>query len=58
MKLDLIVVLDYYLTPTASIADYVLPSAGAIERATFQAHGGVANIAYGGPESGGTVLRA
>ena len=51
MKLDLIVVLDYYLTPTASIADYVLPSAGAIERATFQAHGGVANIAYGGPKA-------
>ena len=51
MKLDLIVVLDYYLTPTAAIADYVLPSAGAIERATFQAHGGVANIAYGGPKA-------
>lgn len=51
MKLDLIVVLDYYLTPTAALADYVLPSAGAIERATFQAHGGVANIAYGGPKA-------
>lgn len=49
MGLDLIVVLDYYLTPTASIADYVLPAAGAMERPTFQAHGGVANIAYGGP---------
>lgn len=48
MGLDLIVVLDYYLTPTAQIADYVLPSAGAMERPTFQAHGGVANIAYGG----------
>ena len=49
MGLDLIVVLDYYLTSTASIADYVLPAAGAVERPTFQAHGGVANIAYGGP---------
>ncbi len=48
MGLDLIVVLDYYLTPTAQIADYVLPAAGAIERPTFQAHGGVGNIAYGG----------
>lgn len=48
MGLDLIVVLDYYMTPTAQIADYVLPSAGAIERPTFQAHGGVGNIVYGG----------
>ncbi len=49
MGLDLIVVLDYYLTPTASIADYVLPIAGAIERPILQVHGGVANIGYGGP---------
>ncbi len=49
LSLDLIVVLEYYMTPTASIADYILPAAGAIERPLFQAHGGVANIAYGGP---------
>ena len=49
MGLDLIVVIDYYLTPTAQIADYVLPCAGAIERPLFQQHGGVANIVYGGP---------
>lgn len=49
MELDLIVVLDYYMTPTASIADYVLPIAGAIERPIFQVHGGVANNGYGGP---------
>lgn len=47
--LDLLVVLDYYLTPTAALADYVLPVAGAIERPIFQIHGGVANIGYGGP---------
>ncbi len=47
-KLDLLVVLDYYLTPTAQLADYVLPSAGAFERPLFQAHGGVSNFAYGG----------
>ncbi len=46
--LDLLVVIDYYMTPTAALADYVLPSAGALERPTFQAHGGVANNAYGG----------
>lgn len=51
MGLDLLVVLDYYITPTAAIADYVLPSAGAMERATFQAHGGVANFAYGGAKA-------
>lgn len=49
MGLDLLVALDYYLTPTASIADYVLPVAGAIERPVLQVHGGVANIGYGGP---------
>ncbi len=49
MGLDLIVVIDYYLTPTAMIADWVLPAAAAMERPTFQAHGGVANMVYGGP---------
>ena len=49
LALDLIVVLEYYMTPTASVADYVLPAAGAIERPLFQTHGGVSNIGYGGP---------
>ena len=49
MGLDLIVVLDYYITPSAALADYVLPCAGAIERPIFQIHGGVANFGYGGP---------
>lgn len=47
--LDLLVVLEYNMTPTAAMADYVLPIAGAIERPVLQIHGGVANIAYGGP---------
>ncbi len=47
--LDLVVALEYRLTPTAALADYVLPIAGAVERPVFQAHGGVANIVYGGP---------
>ena len=49
MGLDLIVVIDYYITSTAAIADYILPCAGAIERPIFQIHGGVANTGYGGP---------
>ena len=49
MGLSLIVVLDYYITSTGAIADYVLPCAGAIERPIFQIHGGVANTGYGGP---------
>ncbi|MEG2557062.1 MAG: molybdopterin-dependent oxidoreductase [Raoultibacter sp.] len=48
-SLDLVVVLEYSMTPTAAMADYVLPAAGAMERPVLQAHGGVANIAYGGP---------
>lgn len=48
-SLDLLVVLEYRITPTAMLADYVLPAAGAIERPVFQAHGGVANLGYGGP---------
>ena len=47
--LDLLVVLEYYLTPTAQMADYVLPVAAAFERPVFQMQGGVANVAYGGP---------
>lgn len=47
-SLELLVVLEHYLTPTAMLADYVLPSAGAFERPQFQAHGGVSNFAYGG----------
>ena len=46
--LDLCVVADYRLTPTAQMADYALPVAGALERPTCQIHGGVANYAYGG----------
>jgi anaerobic selenocysteine-containing dehydrogenase len=46
--MELLVVLEYHMTPTAQLADYVLPSAGAFEQPQFQAHGGVSNFAYGG----------
>ena len=48
LNLELLVVLEFYLTPTAMLADYVLPIAGAFERPQFQAVGGVSNFAYGG----------
>lgn len=31
-RLELLVVMDYYLTPTAALADYVLPAASTVER--------------------------
>jgi len=31
-KLELLVVMDYYLTPTAQLADYVFPAASTVER--------------------------
>jgi len=36
-NLELHVVVDYYLTPTAELADYVLPAAGTLERSDFPA---------------------
>ncbi|HEY5529114.1 MAG TPA: molybdopterin-dependent oxidoreductase [Thermoleophilia bacterium] len=47
-SLDLLVVLEYYKTPTAMLADYILPAAGGLERPLFQTHAGTSNIAYGG----------
>ena len=47
-SLDLIVVLEQFLTPTAMLADYVLPSAGSLEQSMIQMNGGISNIAYGG----------
>lgn len=48
-SLDLLVVLEYFKTPTAIFADYIMPSAGGLERAVIQTNAGVANLAYGGP---------
>ena len=47
-SLDLLVALEYFKTPTALLADYILPAAGGCERSLFQTHAGIANIAYGG----------
>ncbi len=48
-SLDLLVVLEQFLTPTAMLADYVLPVTGSFEQPLMQTNGGVANVAYGGP---------
>ncbi len=48
-NLDLLVCLEHFLTPTAMLADYVLPMAGSLEQSMVQTNGGTANIAYGGP---------
>ena len=34
-NLELLVVMDYYMTPTAGLADYVLPAACTVERSDF-----------------------
>lgn len=47
-SLDLLVALEYFKTPTAMLADYILPSAGGLERPLLQTNAGIANIAYGG----------
>jgi anaerobic selenocysteine-containing dehydrogenase len=38
-KLEILVVMDYYLTPTAQLADYVFPAASTVERADIVARG-------------------
>jgi len=48
-SLDLLVVLEQFLTPTAMLADYIMPVAGSFEQPLMQTNGGIANIAYGGP---------
>lgn len=50
-SLDLLVVLELFETPTLMLADYVLPSAGVLERPLLETKAGVANIAYGGDQA-------
>ena len=47
-KLDLFVVLDYWMTPTAALADYVLPAADWMERPMFSNIEDSADIFLGG----------
>lgn len=49
--MELVVVLEFVMTPTAQMADYVLPAAAALEHPCFQAMGGVEDVCYGGPRA-------
>ncbi len=50
-SLDLLVALELFQTPTAMLADYILPSAGVLERPLLETKAGTANIAYGGEQA-------
>jgi anaerobic selenocysteine-containing dehydrogenase len=43
-KVDFMIAHDYWMTPTASLADYVIPSAGALERPTITSSYGCADF--------------
>jgi anaerobic selenocysteine-containing dehydrogenase len=47
-NLDLLVVMDLFMTPTAQLADYVLPTAGFLERSDISAHWGLGNFFVAG----------
>lgn len=50
-SLDLLIALELFQTPTSMLADYVLPSAGILERPLLETKAGTANIAYGGDQA-------
>ena len=43
-NLELLVVMDLWMTPSAQLADYVLPAAGFLERPDISAHWGIGNF--------------
>ena len=45
---EFLVVVDYWMTPTALFADYVFPAAGALERPTIVTHYGATDSIMGG----------
>ncbi len=47
-KVEFLVVVDYWITPTALFADYVFPAAGALERPVIVTHYGAADSLMGG----------
>ncbi len=47
-RCEFLVVVDYWMTPTALFADYVFPAAGALERPTIVTHYGATDSIMGG----------
>jgi len=47
-KVEFLVVVDYWITPTALFADYVFPAAGALERPVIVTHYGATDSLMGG----------
>ncbi len=47
-KVEFLVVVDYWITPTALFADYVFPAAGALERPTIVTHYGATDSLMAG----------
>lgn len=47
-KVEFLVVVDYWMTPTALFADYVFPAAGALERPIIVTHYGATDSVMGG----------
>lgn len=47
-KCEFLVTVDYWMTPTALLSDYVFPAAGALERPTIVTHYGATDSIMGG----------
>ncbi len=47
-KVEFLVVVEYWMTPTALFADYIFPAAGALERPTIITHYGATDSLMGG----------
>jgi len=51
LSTELNVVMDYYITPTAALADYILPAACTLERSDIQDMHGFSNIIVANPRA-------
>lgn len=54
-ELELLVNMDYWMTPSAQLADYVLPAADFLERPDISAHWGIGNFFVVGQQAAQTL---